>query len=118
MTIKCKCHHYILPVTVILFILLAYFIYFIGFCVYLINSILESVLYILFLNVLLCFLVWSFMSVVFTPVATVPLKYKLSDEDVELLDRSDDINKNLILSRIITAKNLIVLTRLPNGTIR
>lgn len=75
-------------------------------------------LYILFINILLIFLLWCFLYIVFTPVATVPLKYKLTDEEIDVLNSSDNANKNLILNGIITERNLIVQTRFPADNIR
>ncbi|XP_018565129.1 probable palmitoyltransferase ZDHHC20 [Anoplophora glabripennis] len=89
-----------------------------NFCVFTVQNVLESVLYILFFNVLFILLLWSFLSTVLTPIATVPSKYKLTDEEIELFDNTDDINKNLILDRFCQAKNLVIETRYPATCIR
>lgn len=118
MTSKCKCHLYILPFIVLSIIVFSYFIYVISICIFIVHNVLESTLYIIFFNILFILLLWSFLSTVFTPLATVPLIYKLTEEELELFDRSDVVNKNLILDRICLEKNLTVQTRYPASYIR
>ncbi|KAJ8949805.1 hypothetical protein NQ318_000503 [Aromia moschata] len=113
-----KCHLYFPPSVAILIIISSYYVYVIGFCVYVIQDLLASCLYIVFLNILFIMFLWSFLSTVATPVARVPLEYQLTLEELENYHRVDNQNKDLLLKTIKSKRNLVLHMCTAQGSIR
>ncbi|KAJ8922652.1 hypothetical protein NQ315_007684 [Exocentrus adspersus] len=112
-----KCGRFILPVVVFTFIIVSCPVYALG-CVYLVSNLIELALYLLIFSVLFIVLLWSFLATVFTPVATVPPNYKLTDQEFELLSTKDGLEKNKLLQTYIKGKNLLIQTRSSAGSVR
>ncbi|KAJ8970232.1 hypothetical protein NQ317_015672 [Molorchus minor] len=113
-----KCHYYLPPFVVILIQTLAFYAYIIGFCVYILNDVLISCLYILIFNSLFIMFTWSFLSAACTSVALVPTEYVLTDEELYRYERENEVNKDLLLQNILIRRNLVAYERTCNGYIR
>lgn len=109
------CHLNIPPLIVCIILGSCYYIYITAFCIYIHESYLASVGYIILLNVLFFLTMWCFFVTFFTPKGLIPEKYSLTPDDLaHLYDDEHPIS----LVNLCDMKNIEVLTRTRRGHIR
>ncbi|XP_075226902.1 palmitoyltransferase ZDHHC2 isoform X4 [Lycorma delicatula] len=95
----------------------SYYAYVIQLCILTVSSVFEKILYLTGYHLLLMMFLWAYWQTIFTPIGTVPRKFKLSKEDLERLRTAENEEmQRVILERC--AQNLPVTNRTNSGSIR
>ncbi|XP_022184414.1 palmitoyltransferase ZDHHC15B isoform X3 [Nilaparvata lugens] len=95
----------------------SYYAYVVQLCWFTVTSPFERVYYLLCYHVFFVMFLWAYYQTIFTPIGSVPKKFKLSPIDIDKIKRADsEESQKMILERC--AQNLPVSNRTVSGVIR
>lgn len=95
----------------------SYYAYVVQLCIIIVPSAFEKIAYLLGYHLVFITFMWSYWQTVFTPIGTVPRKFKLPKEDLEKMRRADtEEAQRVIIERF--AQSLPITNRTITGAVR